>query len=181
MRREAEKRKEQESHSRRLNGQRYSARVQGEEPEAHCLVDVSTIERAHKRARSQGQEERATGSAELDAVPMDAEDHGVKRVRLDDATNVPEGEMAQASANEDMTPVNHNKYPSVLLNEAAQASLLDTMTACTDGFTIEQLELTRSLCYERVLAHRSSWDRSALAQELKQVVQGIHSTVQDNK
>ena len=181
MRREAEKRKEQESHSRRLNGQRYSARVQGEEPEAHCLVDVSTIERAHKRARSQGQEERATGSAELDAVPMDAEDHGVKRVRLDDATNVPEGEMAQASANEGMTPVNHDKYPSVLLNEAAQASLLDTMTACTDGFTIEQLELTRSLCYERVLAHRSSWDRSALAQELKQVVQGIHSTVQDNK
>lgn len=182
MRREAEKRKEQETLSRRHNGQRYSARVQGEEPEAHCLVDVSTIERAHKRARSQGQDESATGSAEENVtMPEHAEEHGVKRVRVEPAAIATENGMAQAFADTEMALPNRNKYPPILLNDATQALLLDTMTTCTDGFTIEQLELTRSACYERILAHRSSWDRAILAQELEKVVHDIHNAVRHSK
>lgn len=155
-RREAEQR-EQQAQAQRPNGQRYSARVHGEEPEAQYLVDVSEIERAHKRARLAGHEE--------------VSEHGdSKRPKVDEAPSA-----AAESADEPAASV--PPPPTVLLSDAAQASLIETLTTWTDLFTVEQLEIVRATCYERILAHRSTWDRSVLVQELEHVVHALHDAV----
>lgn len=163
-RREAEKKKEQEVHSRRPNGQRYSARMLGEEPQACNLVDVSTIERAHKRQRSHGPEESAThnetGAETSSVVEPAAADSGM-----------PSLETHADSA----TPLSH--MPTVLLDEAAQAQLVDTLVQRTTDFTVDQLEQTRAGCYERILAHRSSWERDSLVRDLYDLAEKMRQAV----
>lgn len=163
---EAEKQKGQDAHARRPHGQRYSARMQGEEPPACDLVDVSTIERSHKRLRSQGPDEDATpeGPAELVAET----EQGMVTDELGTA------EATEAPATTDAVPPNS---PSVLLNEAAQAKLVEELVQRTADFTVEQLEQMRACCYERILSHRSSWDRQALVLDLCHLAQTMRDAV----
>lgn len=163
-RREAEKKKELEVHSRRPNGQRYSARMLGEEPQARDLVDVSTIERAHKRQRSQGPDEDTTHSPSIAGEPS------VTEKPAPDGAIMPVMESAAPSPNKTSTP-------SMLLNEAAQAQLVEALVQRTADFTVEQLEQTRAGCYERILAHRSSWERDALVRDLYDLAQKMRDAV----
>ena len=192
-RREAEKQKEQEVHSRRPNGQRYSARIQGEEPLAEHLIDVSKIERAHKRARSVSHDDihapECTTKASNEQLPHnETHDSTSKRTRLE----VPASEQghvnADASACMNALPASYTPSQSqvqrqnsiAVLDEAAKESLVHTLATWTDEFSVEQLELTRAACYERILAHRASWDRTLLVNELENLVKEIYSHIRSH-
>ncbi|WFD20210.1 TAT-binding protein-like protein 7, AAA ATPase [Malassezia caprae] len=162
-RRETERKKELEVHSRRPNGQRYSARMLGEEPQPCHLVDVSTIERAHKRQRSHGPEEDTTHSPSITQA-------SASESPAPDGVIVPVMDSAAP-------PAPSLNTPSVLLDEAAQAQLVEALVQRTSDFTLEQLEQTRAGCYERILAHRSSWQRDALLRDLYDLAQKMRDAV----
>lgn len=163
-RREAEKKKELEVHSRRPNGQRYSARMLGEEPQASDLVDVSTIERAHKRHRSHCPDDNASNS------PPVMQEPSLNKTAASDGMLVPLTDPAPAAVPLPSTPC-------VLLDEAAQAQLVEALVQRTADFTVEQLEQTRAGCYERILAHRSSWKRDTLVCDLYDLAQQMRDAV----
>lgn len=134
-------------------GQRYSARIMGQSAEP--MVDVSIIERTHKRARS-----TSTYNVEH------------KRART-------EGEAGTETQTEPEVQEPPPPPPSndPLLSAEAQRQLADSLSSLTSGFTVEQLEQVRAACVERVLAHRSSWDRAALVSELHDLVHGVRATI----
>ena len=76
-------------------------------------------------------------------------------------------------------PGNPSPFPATVLDEAAQARLIELLMTHTCDFTVEQLEQVRSACYERILAHCASWDRSALVQELDSLTRDIRACVTD--
>ena len=158
--RTAELQKAGEVHSRRPNGQRYSARKQGEAPGPNDLVDVSTIERAHKRVRST--------SAPTDA-PEEPEEEAPKRPRTDD-------EPVADAAPPPVAPA-VPALPDMVLSTAAQDELVAMLVRTTTGFSIEQLEQTRAACYDAILAHRTAWDRQPLLAELHTIAHALHEAV----
>ena len=122
---------------------------------AEPMVDVSIIERTHKRARS-----TSTYNVEH------------KRART-------EGEAGTETQTEPEVQEPPPPPPSndPLLSAEAQRQLADSLSSLTSGFTVEQLEQVRAACVERVLAHRSSWDRAALVSELHDLVHGVRATI----
>lgn len=182
-RRLTEEKKATEVYHRRPNGVRYSARQQGEAPEPHDLIDVSTIERENKRARSRSISMNEGSTSEA-ADPA-------KRARIDEsdeATSLPAPPetmikspplLASAELPPPKPPGNPSPFPATVLDEAAQARLIELLMTHTCDFTVEQLEQVRSACYERILAHCASWDRSALVQELDSLTRDIRACVTD--
>ena len=159
--------------ARRPHGPRFSARQMGKDPEPAELVDVSTIERAHKRTR------HGSNSAEPAHPDESIEENGehAKRTRVEEAAPSAAAEdqvmSAPAPAADGRAASMHDNAtqpasaPGPLLDEQAQSSLTDVLLRETDGFTVEQLEYLRAACIERVLAHRASWERAALVTEIE--------------
>ncbi|KAL4402206.1 TAT-binding protein-like protein 7, AAA ATPase [Malassezia pachydermatis] len=158
-RKEAEKKKDELVHHRRPDGVRYSARVQGEEPDARHLVDVSTIERATKRARTTSR----PGSEE----PAETETPGPAPMPMEEPASTLEPAI-------EAEPVPHR---SALLDDAAQASLVASLVDLTQTLNVEQLEQARAACYERIMAHRASWDRAPLLHDLVDVVRELSQAI----
>ncbi|WFC96241.1 TAT-binding protein-like protein 7, AAA ATPase [Malassezia brasiliensis] len=169
--REAERQKAAEVHPRRPNGLRYSARQQGEAIEPHDLVDVATIERAHKRARSASAPvPHAESGQEASSEPPPADEpDAVKRVRLAD------GE-AHASPT-DAAPTSPPRPPAPVLPLDAQHALTAALVRTTDGFNVEQLQQLRAVCFDAILAHRAEWDRTALVAELPALAEDLARAV----
>ncbi|WFD33208.1 TAT-binding protein-like protein 7, AAA ATPase [Malassezia cuniculi] len=137
-------------------GQRHSARIMGQAAEP--MVDVSLIERSHKRARSTSHNEEN------------------KRVKMNDSCET------DTQPDQEKEPEAEQETPLVLsteslLDEPAQQKLAESLSSLTRGFSVEQLEQVRAACVERVLAHRSSWHRDALLEELHDLVQSARSAV----
>lgn len=168
---EAERQKAAEVHPRRPNGLRYSARQQGEAIEPHDLVDVATIERAHKRARSASApaphaESEREASAE---APADGAPDAHKRVRLAD------GQADDAPAA--VAPASPPRPPAPVLPLDAQHALTAALVRTTDGFNVEQLQQLRAVCFDAILAHRAEWDRTALLAELPALAEDLARAV----
>lgn len=146
-------------------GQRHSARIQGQA--AAPMIDVSEIERTHKRARS---------------ASSHGDDH--KRIRTDEEHHTTENDTPEVHDEphgeyhdtDDARMGNHGP-PQPLLDVDTQERLAESLAALTLGFSIEQLEQVRAACVERVLCHRSSWDRHPLVSELHELVQGARAAV----
>lgn len=165
----AAREKAAEVHHKRPNGQRYSARVQGEVPEPQDLVDVGAIERAHKRTRS-----ASAGQYAQEDMAEDA-----KRTRLDAppptgsaASDVPSApqplpaEVVQPAETAPAASPAPQPPPGPLVSPDDQRALTATLVRATDGFHVEQLEQLRASCFDAILAHRTTWDRTALLAEL---------------
>ena len=169
--REAERQKAAEVHPRRPNGLRYSARQQGEAIEPHDLVDVATIERAHKRARSASASAPHAESAReaSSEAPADDTPDAAKRVRLAD------GEADDAPRAD--APPSPPRPPAPVLPLDAQHALTATLVRTTDGFNVEQLQQLRAVCFDAILAHRAEWDRTALLAELPALAEDLARAV----
>lgn len=161
--RDAELQKATEVHPRRPNGQRYSARRQGEVPEPQDLVDVGTLERAHKRGRS-------ASAAAAHSEPAADADEPAKRTRL--APDAP-----PSGDEEPPEPPAPAPAPEPLLSADVQHSLVTAFVQATDGFNVEQLEQLRAACFDAILAHRAAWDRTALLAELHTLVEDVARAV----
>ncbi|PCH41735.1 AAA-domain-containing protein [Wolfiporia cocos MD-104 SS10] len=61
--------------------------------------------------------------------------------------------------------------PEFIVNETMLENLYYTLRDSTGSLNVEQLEQLRATCLGCVWRHRSDWDRTALMQELTQVVQ----------
>lgn len=169
--REAERQRAAEVHPRRPNGLRYSARQQGEAIEPHDLVDVATIERAHKRARSASASAPHAESAReaSSEAPVDDVPDAAKRVRLADgeADDVPHTDA----------PASPPRPPAPVLPLDAQHALTASLVRTTDGFNVEQLQQLRAVCFDAILAHRAEWDRTALLAELPALAEDLARAV----
>lgn len=146
-------------------GQRHSARIQGQA--AAPMIDVSEIERTHKRARS---------------ASSHGDDH--KRIRTDEEHHATENGTPEVHDephgiyhDTHDAPMENHGPPQPLLDTDAQERLAESLATLTLGFSIEQLEQVRAACVERVLWHRSSWDRQSLMSELHELVQGARAAV----
>lgn len=144
-------------HPRRPNGLRYSARVQGEQPEAPD-VDISVIERSHKRPRA----------AVLDAAEA-SDDDGAKRPRVGEATPDVPGDVDAAPRPAPPAP------PAPVLDAAQCAALVDSLCDAAHGLSVDELEHARAACFERIVAHRASYDKSDLVSELELAVRALQA------
>ncbi|PKI83929.1 hypothetical protein MVES_001879 [Malassezia vespertilionis] len=154
----------------RLSGSRHSARVLGQAPEPSELVDVSTIERSHKRVRSSSQ-----GAAQ----PAEEESAENKRVRTTHPDTPESDAQPQPALDTDHAAPPAMPRAEKVLDKAAQEKLVESLMLRTAGFSVEGLEQTRAICYELILAYRAAWDRTALLADIEQAVQELSRAVPD--
>ncbi|WFD44071.1 TAT-binding protein-like protein 7, AAA ATPase [Malassezia psittaci] len=174
---EAEKRKEAEVYPRRPNGQRYSARQQGQLPGPDHLIDIGTVRIASKRARSQSCA-ATTSEANQESTQHDTEDTNATQPTemqdsdgpSNDLTKRMRLESSEAATNTtaiDIDPsYESTTNASTMTSIEAQTDLIAHLTHATDGFNVEQLQQFRAACFDTIFLHRTQWDRTELFNSL---------------